>query len=161
MVLCLPCQYIPSYNSDIRTQNHAYPIAGVPAPAGAYLMLMPLVYTFVFGPYERIGVHQNTVVMFAFLAVGCLMISSLRMFSSKMLIKGPIKARDPHTSHLRSRSVWTFLLKVIAVVGAVYVFVEYPWIVSLAIGLIYALSLPLGPVAYRYFLTDTHLNKTQ
>eukprot|EP01134_Creolimax_fragrantissima_P000737 CFRG0737T1 len=132
---------------------------GVPAPAAAYLMLMPLVYTLVFGSYNSIGLHQNTVVLGTFFTVGCLMMSSLRMFSSKMLIKGPIKARDPHTSHFRSRSVWTFLLKVFLVAFTIYLFVVYPWVCSLALGVLYAFTLPIGPVCYKYFLTDTHVGK--
>jgi hypothetical protein len=37
-----------------------------------------------------------------FVAIGCLMVMTARTFSSKMLIKGPVRAKDPHTSHLRS-----------------------------------------------------------
>lgn len=75
---------------------------GVPAPAGAYIMLMPMVYTFEYGPLKVPGIPLQTLVGAIFVGVGLLMVMTARTFSSKMLIKGPVRARDPHTSHLRS-----------------------------------------------------------
>lgn len=74
----------------------------MPAPAGAYLMLMPMVYTFEYGTPKIGDWPLQTIVSGVFIGVGLLMVMTARTFSSKMLIKGPVRGRDPHTSHLRS-----------------------------------------------------------
>lgn len=84
-------------------------------------------------------------------AVGALMVSTLPMLSSKMLMRDPASE-----SHFRSRSVWSMLAKGCAALTLC------AWLLSVrgwrlwaleACALLQAcalLSLPLGPLAYRY-----------
>eukprot|EP00123_Amoebidium_parasiticum_P012127 comp21139_c0_seq1/m.28594 comp21139_c0_seq1/g.28594 ORF comp21139_c0_seq1/g.28594 comp21139_c0_seq1/m.28594 type:complete len:372 (-) comp21139_c0_seq1:694-1809(-) len=128
---------------------------GVPAPMGAYLALTPLMYWFQYGyPYST--VRLETLVASTFIIVGLLMISTLRTFSSKMLIRGPVRPKDPHTSHLRSRTFASAIAKLAAVGVFGFVLVTDPWRTLLAITTIYVVALPLGQVCYSIMLTDAH-----
>lgn len=73
-----------------------------------------------------------------------------------MLIRGPVRANDPHTSHLRSRTAATALAKVAVVGGLCFVVVTEPWRALLVVAACYLASLPLGSVAYQMLLTDAH-----
>jgi hypothetical protein len=55
------------------------------------------------------------------------------------------------------RSFWTFLLKCAFAAGVIYVFLLAPWRFFLVCGLVYVISLPVGPLTYNLLLTDHHL----
>ena len=105
---------------------------GVPAPAGAIIVLLPIYAVF-------LGVPRSpflTWVTLAYtLAVACLMVSRLPVFSGKRVgTRVPPEMVGP---------------AVILVVLCVALLIAYPWILLTAGTLVYLVSLPFGWVSYR------------
>lgn len=120
---------------------------GVPAPAGALLSLFPVSY-FQLYPQTRCTANVELYIIGWFLLVGFLMVSSIHTFSSKMLIKGPIRVRDPSTSHFMSKSFFSAVAKLAIVAFLFYSFAFYPVMVIFIGSGIYLLSIPLGHISY-------------
>ena len=103
---------------------------GVPAPAGAGLMLLPMVLSFKLGDDIFRSQVLNGIV---FIGVAALMISQLPTYSSKR-IKVPL------------RSVGFVLIGV----GAFAAFlVSTPWVTLSVAGLAYLVSIPLAQISFR------------
>jgi CDP-diacylglycerol--serine O-phosphatidyltransferase len=103
---------------------------GVPAPAGAGLVLLPMIMSFEFGWAFLDSVWTNGVVL---LLVAGLMVSRLPSYSLK-------RVRIPH------RFVMPTLL---FVVGAAAFVVARPWMTLSVMVIAYAISLPFAAVTYR------------
>lgn len=119
-----------------NTMNKAY-FLGVPAPAGAGLILMPIILDFVltrFGMEEKIASYPQYLVLWVSF-VGVLMISRIPTFSF----------RNVRFSVSKNKAM--FVLIIVVLVGAV--FLKEKWICLLFLGLIYLLSLPLSYWAYQ------------
>jgi len=103
---------------------------GVPAPAGALLVLLPIYLAFV-------GVPKlpTTLVALYTLAIAFLMVSRLPVFSGKT-----IRTRVPPEMVL---PVFVLVVLVIALL------IGYPWYLLSAGAVIYLLTLPLGYMSYR------------
>ncbi len=103
---------------------------GVPAPAAAGLVMIPMVFTFQFGTEISRSPYLNAVVL---AAVAGLMVSRVPTFSFK-----------------RFRVPGHWVLPMLLVIGglAAYVTTE-PWATLLAIGVLYIASIPLSIRSYR------------
>lgn len=103
---------------------------GVPAPAGALLVLLPIYLAF-------IGVPKlpTTLVAFYTLAVAFLMVSRLPVFSGKTR-----RTRVPPEMVL---PLFVLVILVIALL------IGYPWYLLSAGAVVYLLTLPLGYLSYR------------
>jgi CDP-diacylglycerol--serine O-phosphatidyltransferase len=103
---------------------------GVPAPAGAITVLLPIYFAF-------LGVGQPPAALTAFytLLVAFLMVSRLPVFSGKTL---------------RMRVQPELVLPVfVAVVFFIALLISYPWYILSAGSVLYLVSLPLGWKSYR------------
>jgi len=136
--------------------NRAKFFQGIPAPAAALVTLSPMVYWMQFhdAPIEGQLLPVRAVVSLSFFVVGCLMICQLRTFSSKMLIRGAVRATDPTTSHLRSRSHLTRFGKIAAALTFLATYVSYPYIVHMGAVSVYLITLPVSHLVYEHLLTD-------
>lgn len=116
-------------NADLPAWTGRYFI-GVPAPAGAGLAMMPLFAAFEFGA----GFFDRPVVSGALLtAVALLMVSRLPTYSFK-------RVKVPHE----------YVIPMLLGVGALAAFlVSNTWLTLMAIGVVYAGSLPVSGLAYR------------
>ena len=103
---------------------------GVPAPAAAGLVLLPMILEFRIGP----GIFdQPPVVAVALLGVSFLMVSQVPTFSAK-------RVRIPHR----------WVLPMLLVVGVATAFlVSEPWLTLAALGLIYLGLIPISVRAFR------------
>ncbi|GAB1716557.1 MAG: CDP-diacylglycerol--serine O-phosphatidyltransferase [Nitrobacter sp.] len=103
---------------------------GVPAPAGAIAVLLPVYLAF-------LGVPQPPAVLTAFytLLIAILMVSRLPVFSGKM-----IGMRVPPE---------LVLPVFVAVVFVIALLISYPWVVLSFGSIIFLLSLPIGWKSYR------------
>jgi CDP-diacylglycerol--serine O-phosphatidyltransferase len=117
---------------------------GVPAPAGAIIVLLPIYAVF-------LGVPRSpflTWVTLAYtLAVACLMVSRLPVFSGKRIgqrvppeMVGPL---------------------VVVMVLAVALLIAYPWILLTAGTLAYLVSLPFGWLSYRGYERRSRESKVE
>ena len=103
---------------------------GVPAPAGAGLVLLPLMVVLEFGPEAMV---PSTVIALWMVAIGGLMVSRLPTFS----LKG-----------WRISPAWVAPIFVMAALF-VAALITYPWLALSAAGTCYFLSLPCG--CYKYW----------
>lgn len=116
-------------NTDIPAWTGRF-FVGVPAPAGAGLVLIPIMATFEFGPGY---VDHPYVVAAVVLGVALLMVSRLPTYSIK-------RVRIPH-QHVMAT------LLVVGLLAAMLVSV--PWLTLLGVGMVYVGSIPLAVVAHR------------
>jgi len=103
---------------------------GVPAPGGAGLAILPLIYVLQFGPAAQ---PPTLVISIWLIVVGGLMVSRLPTLS----LKG-----------LRVKPVWVapiFVLAVLATAGLI----NNTWLTLSAVGTVYIISMPLGWYRYR------------
>jgi CDP-diacylglycerol---serine O-phosphatidyltransferase len=105
---------------------------GMPAPAGAITVLLPIYLSFLGLP--RSGV-LTWVMLFYTLGIALLMVSRLPVFSGKR-----VGTRVP------SEVVGPVILLVIL---SVALLIAYPWVLLTAATLAYLISLPLGYLSYR------------
>jgi CDP-diacylglycerol--serine O-phosphatidyltransferase len=105
---------------------------GVPAPAGAIVVLLPIYAAFLGFPRS----HYLTWVMLAYtLLIACLMVSRLPVFSGKRVgTRVPPEMVGP---------------LVLVVVLFVALLIAYPWIILTGGTLAYLVSLPFGWISYR------------
>ncbi len=117
---------------------------GVPAPAGAIIVLLPIYAAF-------LGIPRSpflTWLTLAYtLAVACLMVSRLPVFSGKRIgqrvppeMVGPL---------------------VVVMVLAVALLIAYPWVLLTAGTLAYLVSLPLGWLSYRGYAQRSRESKVE
>jgi CDP-diacylglycerol--serine O-phosphatidyltransferase len=103
---------------------------GVPAPAGAGLVLIPMIFSFEFGAALARSPYVNGVVL---AGVAALMVSRVPTFSFK-----------------RFRVPGHWVLPVLLIVGALAAFLTTePWGTLLVIGALYIASIPLSIRSYR------------
>jgi CDP-diacylglycerol--serine O-phosphatidyltransferase len=116
-------------NTDLPAWTGRF-FAGAPAPAGAGLAIVPLIASLQFGP----GYFDNPLLVGAVvLAVALLMVSTVPTYSLKRL-------RVPHH----------YVLPTLLFVGFMAaLLVTEPWVTLLAVGVVYAASIPFGIFAYR------------
>jgi CDP-diacylglycerol--serine O-phosphatidyltransferase len=116
-------------NTDLPAWTGRF-FSGAPAPAGAGLAILPLIATLQLGPGY---VDRPILVGAVVLAVSLLMVSTVPTYSLKRL-------RVPHH----------YVLPTLLSVGFMAaLLVSEPWITLLAVGVVYAASIPIGIVAYR------------
>jgi len=115
-------------NADLPAWRSRF-FVGVPAPAAAALVLMPMYANFEFGP----GLANSPIVVgLVMCAVAVLMVSRLPTFSIT-------KVRVPH------RHVMPMLLGLAALAAFL---IGVPWLTLMTLGVVYLVSLPLGRRAY-------------
>ncbi|NIA70897.1 CDP-diacylglycerol--serine O-phosphatidyltransferase [Pelagibius litoralis] len=103
---------------------------GVPAPAAAGLVLLPMTMSFVFGDTV---LRSDALNLLTLLIVAFLMVSQVPTFSAKRL-----KLRKPH---------WRFAM--LGLVGFAAILISEPWVTVTIVGLAYLVSIPLAVVQYR------------
>ena len=105
---------------------------GIPAPAGAITVLLPIYLSFLGLPRSQV---LTWVMLFYTLGIALLMVSRLPVFSGKR-----VGTRVP------SEMVGPVILLVIL---SVALLIAYPWVLLTAATLAYLVSLPLGYLSYR------------
>jgi CDP-diacylglycerol---serine O-phosphatidyltransferase len=105
---------------------------GMPAPAGAITVLLPIYLAFLGLPRSQV---LTWVMLFYTLGIALLMVSRLPVFSGKR-----VGTRVP------SEVVGPVILLVIL---SVALLIAYPWVLLTAATLAYLISLPLGYLSYR------------
>jgi CDP-diacylglycerol--serine O-phosphatidyltransferase len=115
-------------NADVPAWTGRF-FMGVPAPAGAGLVLWPMIATFEFGPGYFDRPELNGALM---LAVSLLMISQVPTYSYK-------RVRVPPNYVLPT-------LLVVGLLGASLV--SLPWVTLLATGVVYVATIPMSIAAY-------------
>ena len=121
------------FNTQLRAELPPYAynfFTGVPAPAGAGLVLIPMICSFEFGAAVARSPYVNGVVL---AGVAALMVSRVPTFSFK-----------------RFRVPGHWVLPMLLIVGALAAFLTTePWGTLLAIGALYIASIPLSIRSYR------------
>jgi CDP-diacylglycerol--serine O-phosphatidyltransferase len=105
---------------------------GIPAPAGAITVLLPIYLSFLGLPRSQV---LTWVMLFYTLGIALLMVSRLPVFSGKR-----VGTRVP------TEMVGPVILLVIL---SVALLIAYPWVLLTAATLAYLVSLPLGYLSYR------------
>ncbi len=105
---------------------------GMPAPAGAITVLLPIYLSFLGLPRSQV---LTWIMLFYTLGIALLMVSRLPVFSGKR-----VGTRVP------SEMVGPVILLVIM---SVALLIAYPWVLLTAATLAYLVSLPLGYLSYR------------
>lgn len=108
---------------------------GVPAPAGAALVLLPLIASFEMGP--TVFAHPGVVAVWT-VGMAALMISAVPTFSLKGI-------------HIPQGYVVFVLLGLALLAGAV---VNAPWLTLMALGCVYMISLPFSIRQYRRLMAQ-------
>jgi CDP-diacylglycerol--serine O-phosphatidyltransferase len=116
-------------NTDLPAWTSRF-FVGVPAPAGAGLVLIPVMASFEVGPGF---VDQPLLVGAIELAVALLMVSRIPTYSIKRM-------RVPHHHVMATLLVFGLLAAML---------VSIPWITLLGVGVVYIGSMPLAIVAHR------------
>lgn len=116
-------------NTDLPAWTSRF-FVGVPAPAGAGLVLIPIMASFEVGPGF---VDQPLLVGAIELAVALLMVSRIPTYSIK-------RVRVPHHHVMATLLVFGLLAAML---------VSIPWITLLGVGVVYIGSMPLAIVAHR------------
>ena len=120
------------FNTQIGAELPPYAynfFTGVPAPAGAGLVLIPMIFSFEFGAAVARSPYVNGVVL---AGVAALMVSRVPTFSFK-----------------RFRVPGHWVLPMLLIVGALAAFLTTePWATLLAIGVLYIASIPLSIRSY-------------
>jgi CDP-diacylglycerol--serine O-phosphatidyltransferase len=117
---------------------------GVPAPAGAIIVLLPIYAAFLGFPRS----HYLTWVMLAYtVLIACLMVSRLPVFSGKRVgTRVPPEMVGP---------------LVLVVVLFVALLIAYPWIILTGGTLAYLVSLPFGWISYRGYERRSRASKAE
>ena len=113
---------------------------GVPAPAGAICVLLPMYLSFI-----GINVLPVAVTAIYTLLIGFLMVSRLPVFSGKTM--------GNRVSPEMVLPVFVFVVLFIAIL------VSYPWQLLSGLSLLYLLCLPIGWMAYREHARKAELSK--
>ncbi|MGC1776506.1 MAG: phosphatidylcholine/phosphatidylserine synthase [Xanthobacteraceae bacterium] len=117
---------------------------GVPAPAGAITVLLPIYAAFLGVP--RSG-FLTWIMLFYTLAVAVLMVSRLPVFSGKRVgTRVPPEMVGP---------------LIVLVVLAIALLIAYPWIVLTAATIVYLASLPFGWLSYRRYERRSLANRAE
>ena len=135
----MSCLRLARFNVDIDSKNKKYPnfFTGVPTPAGAGLVLLPLIHSFLgfnwaFETPELACVY--------IIIIGLLLVSKIPTFSGKHIRFQIKKFKD---------------LKIIISVSIIFIcLLNSPWITLSLIGLVYIISIPLSIKAWAD-LTDS------
>ncbi|KAL6047724.1 Phosphatidylcholine/phosphatidylserine synthase [Balamuthia mandrillaris] len=138
-VMCMACR-LARFNAGIDFNaaqwSRSY-FMGVPAPAGAFLALIPIIFSFEFPLLFQMLVKAQPLALVVYtLLVGFVCISKLPTFSSKLLNK----------SWLRGGKL---LIVLGGVLGCIAGFVVAPWRTFLALAAVYYLSFPASYVSFR------------
>jgi CDP-diacylglycerol---serine O-phosphatidyltransferase len=117
-------------NTDLPAWTSRF-FVGVPAPAGAGLVLIPIMATFEFGPgYFFSHPYFVGAVM---LVVALMMVSRLPTYSIK-------RVRIPHRHVMAALLVFGLLAALL---------VSIPWLTLLGVGVVYVGSMPVAVIAHR------------
>lgn len=119
-------------DSPDRPEWHNSYFVGVPAPAGALIVLLPI-YIILLGIPKEVPIAAFT--EFYTAACAILMVSNLPTFSGKNI-----------SQHLRRDLVLPFLICAVLLTAAV---ISYPWWVLSTLAIMYLLSLPISYRAYK------------
>lgn len=114
---------------DLPSYAHNY-FVGVPAPAGAFLAILPMILSFQF---EMGFFSSPAVVAVTTIAVSFLMVSRIPTFALK---------------RFRIPAPWVVPLMIVVALGAAFLVTE-PWATFGVLGLIYAVSIPFAVVRFR------------
>ena len=117
---------------------------GMPAPAGAITVLLPIYAAFLGLPRSE---FLTWVMLFYTLAIAILMVSRLPVFSGKR-----VGTRVP------TEMVGPVILVVILTVALL---IAYPWVLLTAATLAYLASLPLGYLSYRRYEQNSREARTE
>ena len=121
------------FNTQIGAELPPYAynfFTGAPAPAGAGLVMIPMIASFEFGGTFFRSPYLNTIVI---AAVAALMVSRVPTFALK-------RFRVPHE----------YVLPLLLVVGALAAFLTTePWLTLLAVGIIYIAAIPFSIRSYQ------------
>jgi CDP-diacylglycerol--serine O-phosphatidyltransferase len=111
---------------------------GVPAPAGAMLVMLPLVCSFQFGEvsFVRDPFYVSPYIIF----VAFMLVSRVPTFSSKMINRNAI-------GKLNFVKIMLFIS---AFIGVVYLFLSYLWLCLLTVSILYIASFPMSYGALKY-----------
>ena len=131
--IVLSCLRLARFNVDIDSKNKKYPnfFTGVPTPAGAGLVLLPLIHSFLgfnwaFETPELACVY--------IIIIGLLLVSKIPTFSGKHIRFQIKKFKD---------------LKIIISVSIILIcLLNSPWVTLSLIGLVYIISIPLSIKAW-------------
>jgi CDP-diacylglycerol--serine O-phosphatidyltransferase len=110
-----------------KPEWQAYYFVGVPAPAGAMIVFLPVYAEFVGAPH---GLHTTPIVLLYTLFVAMLLVSRLPTWSSKLIGR-----------RIRRDLVLPLFVVVVLVVGFL---ASFPWQTMTVLSLVYLASLPLS-----------------
>ncbi|HXW42786.1 MAG TPA: CDP-diacylglycerol--serine O-phosphatidyltransferase [Xanthobacteraceae bacterium] len=117
---------------------------GMPAPAGAITVLLPIYATFLGMPRSAVLIWLT---LFYTLAIACLMVSRLPVFSGKRVgTRVPPEMVGP---------------LIVVVVLFIALLIAYPWIILTTGTLAYLVSLPFGWLSYRGYQRRARDNKAE
>lgn len=119
-----------SGDTDGAQQRYGY-LTGVPAPAGAGLLMCPILLDLSFGQVVLQALPYWVAVYTVFLS--CLMVSTIPTFSPRLL-------------RLRREFFVPLMLAIAALLAGIFV---HTWNVLLGIGAVYLITLPITFVTYR------------
>lgn len=150
-IICMGCRLARfnagvDYNASKFTRNF---FMGVPAPGGAFLVVMPLIWTFAFRDYVSPEFFKQPQIIFPYtIIVALLLVSRIPTFSSKMLNRTIL-------GRMGKRKTLGILVTFFAIVAIV---ITRPWLVFTATGICYLFSFPGSYVAF-VALTSSALKK--
>ena len=127
--IVLSCLRLARFNVDIDSKNKKNPnfFTGVPTPAGAGLVLLPLVHSFLGFNW---GFETPFLTSAYTVLIGLLLVSKIPTFSGKHIRFQIKKFKD---------------LKIIVCVAVLFICLfNMPWITLSLVGLIYIISIPLS-----------------
>ena len=127
--IVLSCLRLARFNVDIDSKNKKNPnfFTGVPTPAGAGLVLLPLVHSFLGFNW---GFETPFLTSAYTILIGLLLVSKIPTFSGKHIRFQIKKFKD---------------LKIIVCVAVLFICLfNMPWITLSLVGLIYIISIPLS-----------------
>ena len=137
--IVLSCLRLARFNVDIDSKNKKYPnfFTGVPTPAGAGLVLLPLIHSFLGFNW---AFETPKLACVYIIIIGLLLVSKIPTFSGKHIRFQIKKFKD---------------LKIIISVSIIFIcLLNSPWITLSLIGLVYIISIPLSIKAW-VDLTDS------
>lgn len=127
--IVLSCLRLARFNVEADTKNKKYPnfFTGVPTPAGAGLILLPLIHSFLGFNW---GFETTNITSAYTILIGLLLVSKIPTFSGKHIRFQIKKFRD---------------LKIILCVAVLFIcLLNMPWITLSLVGLVYIISIPLS-----------------
>ncbi len=118
---------------------------GIPAPAGAILALMPLIYEFDLREYTDFSFQPHPLIIAVYqCAIAVLMASKLPTFSIKNISVDP-------------KNLWLWLIFAGIIIISAFL---YTWIVLPLVAILYICSLPFSYLSYRKLRDLTDSSKT-